>query len=77
AKKPTSLAICVLLDRQIRRIVDMPIDYKGFEIPDEFVVGYGLDYKEEYRNLPFIAIPEIKKSTIKKKVQSSMKKHPR
>jgi hypoxanthine phosphoribosyltransferase len=65
-KKPTSLAICALLDRQIRRIVNLPIDYTGFELPDEFVVGYGLDYKEEYRNLPFIAIPDIKKSQLKK-----------
>ncbi|UCE97734.1 MAG: hypoxanthine phosphoribosyltransferase [Dehalococcoidia bacterium] len=65
-KKPTSLAICTLLDRQIRRIVKLPIDYTGFELPDEFVVGYGLDYKEEYRNLPFIAIPDIKKPQLKK-----------
>jgi hypoxanthine phosphoribosyltransferase len=66
ARNPASLAVCVLLDKHIRRIVDLPLDYKGFEIPDEFVVGYGLDYKEEYRNLPFIAIPDVKKSSIKK-----------
>jgi len=66
ARKPASLAVCALLDRRIRRIVDFPIDYTGFEIPDEFVVGYGLDYREEYRNLPFIAIPDMKKPPVKK-----------
>lgn len=69
ARKPASLAVCVLLDRRIRRIVDLPLDYIGFEIPDEFVVGYGLDYREEYRNLPFIAIPDIKKPPLKKKTR--------
>jgi hypoxanthine phosphoribosyltransferase len=59
AREPASLAVCTLLDRRIRRIVDLPLDYIGFEVPDEFVVGYGLDYREEYRNLPFIAIPDI------------------
>ena len=67
SRKPASLAVCVLLDRRIHRIVDLPLDYIGFEIPDEFVVGYGLDYREEYRNLPFIAIPDIKKPSSKKK----------
>ena len=58
-KGPASLSICTLLDRRQRRIADIPIRYVGFEVPDEFVVGYGLDYKEEYRNLPFIAVPVI------------------
>ncbi|MBE9478165.1 MAG: hypoxanthine phosphoribosyltransferase [Chloroflexi bacterium] len=53
---PASLRVCTLLDKRVRRIVDMPLDYTGFEIPDEFVVGYGLDYGEEYRNLPFIGV---------------------
>jgi hypoxanthine phosphoribosyltransferase len=44
------------LDKRARRLVDVPLDYFGFEIPDEFVVGYGLDYQQRYRNLPFIAI---------------------
>lgn len=57
-KGPASLAVCTLLDKQVRRIVDVPLDYVGFEVPDEFVVGYGLDYREEYRNLPFIGILE-------------------
>ena len=60
AKNPASLTVCTLLDRRARRLVNVKLDYVGFEVPDEFVVGYGLDYHEEYRNLPFIAIPEIK-----------------
>jgi hypoxanthine phosphoribosyltransferase len=56
AKGPASVAVCALLDKRRRRIVDIPLDYVGFEIPDEFVVGYGLDYREEYRNLPFIGV---------------------
>ncbi|MBI2910213.1 MAG: hypoxanthine phosphoribosyltransferase [Chloroflexi bacterium] len=61
ARKPASLKVCALLDKRVRRLVDVPLDYIGFEIPDEFVVGYGLDYREQYRNLPFIGIlkPEI------------------
>ncbi len=54
AKGPASLEICALLDKRARRLVDIPIKYIGFEVPDEFVVGYGLDYLEKYRNLPFI-----------------------
>ncbi len=53
---PASLRVCALLDKKVRRIVDVKLDYVGFEIPDEFVVGYGLDYLEKYRNLPFIGI---------------------
>jgi len=56
ARGPASLAVCTLLDKRVRRIVDVPLNYIGFEVPDEFVVGYGLDYREEYRNLPFIGI---------------------
>ena len=51
---PASLHVCTLLDKRVRRLIDIPLDYIGFEIPDEFVVGYGLDYYGEYRNLPFI-----------------------
>ncbi len=60
-KEPASLAVCSLLDKRVRRIADVPLDYVGFEVHDEFVVGYGLDYQEEYRNLPFIGVPELKK----------------
>ncbi|PIP48481.1 MAG: hypoxanthine phosphoribosyltransferase [Chloroflexi bacterium CG23_combo_of_CG06-09_8_20_14_all_45_10] len=56
AHNPASLRVCTLLDKGARRLTNVPLDYIGFEIPDEFVVGYGLDYKGEYRNLPFIGI---------------------
>jgi hypoxanthine phosphoribosyltransferase len=54
AHNPSSLKICTLLDKRMRRIVNVPLNYIGFEIPDEFVVGYGLDFHGEYRNLPYI-----------------------
>jgi hypoxanthine phosphoribosyltransferase len=53
---PATLAIAGLLDKKPRRTVEVPIAYKGFEIPDVFVVGYGMDYGEQYRNLPYIAV---------------------
>jgi len=55
AREPNSLAICTLLDRTPRRIVRVPIDYRCSEIPDRFVVGFGLDYKQRYRNLKYVA----------------------
>jgi hypoxanthine phosphoribosyltransferase len=55
-KKPASIKICTLLDKRARRIVNVPLDYVGFEIPDEFVVGYGLDFQQRFRNLPFVAV---------------------
>src|SRR5690349_17421038 len=60
-KNPASLRICTLLDKPARRLVDIPVDYQGFEIPDQFVVGYGLDYGEIYRNLKFVGVlrPEV------------------
>ncbi|HHS97583.1 MAG TPA: hypoxanthine phosphoribosyltransferase [Chloroflexi bacterium] len=57
-RNPASLRICTLLSKPARRVIDIPIDFVGFEIPDEFVVGYGLDYAEIYRNLPFIGVLE-------------------
>lgn len=54
-RRPASLRVCALLDKRARRLIDVPIDYVGFEIADEFVVGYGLDFRQKYRNLPFIA----------------------
>ena len=54
SKAPASLEVCALLDKRARRLVEVPIRYVGFEVPDEFVVGYGLDFQEKYRNLPFI-----------------------
>ena len=55
-RNPASLEVCTLLDKRVRRLVDVPLKYVGFEIPDEFVVGYGLDYNGEFRNLPFIGV---------------------
>ena len=58
---PASLGLCALLDKPARRVVPIEVDYKGFAIEDKFVVGYGLDYAERYRNLPFIGVlkPEV------------------
>jgi hypoxanthine phosphoribosyltransferase len=56
SRRPRSLKICAFLDKKERRIVDVPLDYVGFEIPNEYVVGYGLDYDNQFRNLPYIAI---------------------
>jgi hypoxanthine phosphoribosyltransferase len=56
ARHPKSLKICTLLDKRARREVEVPLDYVGFEIPDAFVIGYGLDYVQKYRNLPYVAV---------------------
>lgn len=56
---PASLALCTLLDKPSRREVDVAVDYTGFEIPDHFVVGYGLDYMQKHRNLPYVGIVEL------------------
>jgi len=53
-RQPASLEVCTLLDRTPQRLLNIPIAYRGFEVPSQFVVGYGLDYKQQYRNLPFI-----------------------
>jgi len=60
-RHPATLHVCTLLDKRERREINVPIDYVGFEVPDEFVVGYGLDFAEYYRQLPFIGVlkPEI------------------
>ena len=61
SRAPRSIRICTLLDKPERRTADVKADYVGFQVPDEFVVGYGLDYNEKYRNLPFIGVlkPEV------------------
>ncbi|MCA9981811.1 MAG: hypoxanthine phosphoribosyltransferase [Anaerolineales bacterium] len=61
ARRPASLKVCTMFDKPARRLIDIPITYIGFELPDKFVVGYGLDYHEQYRNLPFLALlkPEV------------------
>jgi hypoxanthine phosphoribosyltransferase len=63
SRKPSSLKICTFLNKPSRRKVPLEVNYNGYNIPDEFVVGYGLDYAEKYRNLPYVAIvkPEIYK----------------
>ncbi len=56
ARQPASLEVCVLFDKPQKRLIEIPVKYKGFELPDRFVVGYGLDYREKYRNLPFVGL---------------------
>lgn len=58
-RKPNSLSLCTLLDKPERRVVDVDVRYTGFQIPDKFVVGYGLDYAQKYRNLPYIGVVEF------------------
>lgn len=55
-QNPASLKICVLLDKKERRVVEVPIDYIGFSVPNKFIVGYGLDYQERFRNIPYLTI---------------------
>ena len=55
-RHPASISIICLLDKPARRLAEIPIDYRGFTIPDRFVIGYGLDYEERYRNLPYIGV---------------------
>lgn len=59
SRKPASLALCTLLDKPERRTHQVNVDYTGFQVPDEFVVGYGLDYAQKYRNLPYIGVVEV------------------
>lgn len=56
ARNPNSIRICTLFDKPERRAVDIKADYKGIEVPDEFIVGYGLDFNEKYRNLPYVGV---------------------
>ena len=56
ARQPRSIRLCTFLDKPARRIVQVPIDFRGLEIPDRFVVGYGLDFRQRYRNLPYIGV---------------------
>lgn len=61
ARGPASLELCVCFDKPKRRLIELPVKYLGFDLPDRFVVGYGLDYRERYRNLPFVGLlkPEV------------------
>lgn len=56
AREPASLKVCALFNKNRRRLISVPIQYKGFDLPDKFVVGYGLDYRELYRNLPYVGL---------------------
>ena len=58
-RNPASIRLCTLLDKPERRVTDVKVDYVAFNIPDEFVVGYGLDYAQKYRNLPYIGVVEV------------------
>ena len=58
-RKPKSLKLCTLLNKPARSVTDIQVDYVGYEIPDEFVVGYGMDYAQKYRNLPYIGVVEF------------------
>ena len=58
-RSPKSLKICTLLDKPDRRVVDVPVEYVGFQIEDKFVVGYGLDYDQQYRNLPYVGVVQF------------------
>ncbi len=64
ARQPASLEVCVLFDKSSNRLINIPLKYKGFDLPDRFVVGYGLDYREKYRNLPFVGL--LKADALKK-----------
>ena len=64
ARKPASLKTCCLLDKPARRKVEFTPDYIGFTVPDEFIIGYGIDYAEMYRNLPYIGV--LKRSVYEK-----------
>ena len=67
-RQPASLEVCVLFNKPNHRLIEIPTKYKGFDLPDRFVVGYGLDHEEKYRNLPFVALlkPEVFQGEIKK-----------
>jgi hypoxanthine phosphoribosyltransferase len=64
ARQPAGIACCVLLDKPSRRIVEVPVEYVGFEIEDRFVVGYGLDYAGRYRNLPYLGVLDLDQTSI-------------
>jgi len=65
ARQPASLEVCVLFNKPDKRLIDIPLRFKGFDIPDRFVVGYGLDFREKYRNLPYVG--SLKPSVISTK----------
>jgi hypoxanthine phosphoribosyltransferase len=64
-RQPRSIRVCTLLDKEVRRIVKIPISFRGFRIPDRFVVGYGLDFRQLYRNLPYVGVLSDKMTGLK------------
>jgi hypoxanthine phosphoribosyltransferase len=58
-QKPKSIKVCTLLSKPERRTIDVTLDYIGFKIPNQYVVGYGLDYQQKYRNLPYLAVLDV------------------
>ncbi len=68
ARDPVSLDVCVLFNKPKRRLIDIPLRYKGFDLPDRLVVGWGLDYRERYRNLPFVGLlkPEVFRNDVER-----------
>lgn len=72
ARHPASLEVCALFNRNNKRLIDIPVRYKGFDLPDYFVVGYGLDYHERYRNLPYVGI--LKPDVLFKRGEQGMRR---
>jgi hypoxanthine phosphoribosyltransferase len=70
-RSPASLEVCTLFDKPTRRLIELPILYKGFDLPDKFIVGYGLDYNERYRNIPYVGI--LKAEIFQQPVGNSIK----
>ena len=67
ARQPASLEVCVLFNKEKRRLIDLSLRYEGFKIPDYYVVGYGLDYQEKYRNMPFVGL--LKAEVLQNKIK--------
>jgi hypoxanthine phosphoribosyltransferase len=70
-RSPASLEVCTLFDKPTRRLIELPILYKGFDLPDKFIIGYGLDYNERYRNIPYVGI--LKAEIFQQPVGNSIK----
>lgn len=78
-REPASLQVCVLFNKPAHRLIEIPLKYKGFDLPDRFVAGYGLDYREKYRNLPFVGLlkPQVFQGDAKPPAASKQTKSPR
>ena len=78
-REPASLDVCVLFNKPAHRLIEIPLKYKGFDLPDRFVAGYGLDYREKYRNLPFVGLlkPQVFQGDAKPPAAEKQTKSPR